>query len=80
MAARTATTASMIPKAIERKAGLGTIRMAASEARTVSALKATALPAVSIVSATEATMASRSPGSAPRRLRAERNRMTRKRA
>jgi hypothetical protein len=80
VAASTATTASMIPKAIDRKAGLGTMRMAAREASTVKALKATALPAVSTVSATEATMASWSPGSAPRRSRAERNRMTRKRA
>ena len=80
VAARTATTESMIPKAIDRNAGLGTIRIAASEASTVSALKATALPAVSTVSATETTMASRSPGTAPRRLSAVRNRMTRKRA
>ena len=80
MAASTATTDSMMPKAIDRNAGLGTIRMAASEARTVRALNATALPAVSTVSATEATMASRSPGSALRRSRADRNRMTRNRA
>ena len=80
MAASTAITESMIPKAIDRKAGLGTIRMAASDASTVSALNATALPAVSTVSATEATMASWSPGLAPRRSRAERKRMTRKRA
>ena len=80
MAASTATTDSMMPKAIDRKAGLGTIMMAARDASTVSALNATALPAVSTVSATDATIASRSPGSAPRRLRAARKRMTRKRA
>ncbi len=45
MAASTATTDSMIPSAIERKAGLGTMRMEASEARTVAAENATALPA-----------------------------------
>ena len=65
MAASTATTDSMMPKAMDRKAGLGTIMMAARDASTVSALNATALPAVSTVSATEATIASRSPGSAP---------------
>jgi len=80
VAASTATTESMMPKAMDRKAGLGTMRMAASEASTVSALKATALPAVSTVSATEATIASRSPGSAPRRSNADRKRMTRKSA
>ena len=80
MAASTAITDSMMPKAMDRKAGLGTMRMAASDARTVNALKATALPAVSTVSATDATTASRSPGSAPRRSSAERNRMTRKSA
>ena len=80
MAASTATTDSMIPKAIDLKAGLGTTMMAASEASTVSALNATALPAVSTVSATDATIASRSPGFASRRLRAARKRMTRNRA
>ena len=80
VAANTATTDSMIPKAMLRKAGLGTSRMAAKEASTVRALKATAFPAVSIVSATEATTASRSPGLAPRRSRAERKRITKKRA
>ena len=80
VAASTAMTESMMPNAIDRNAGLGTIRMAAREARTVRALKATALPAVSTVSATEATIAWRSPGSAPRRSKADRKRMTRKRA
>ena len=58
MAASTATTDSMMPRAMERNAGLGTIRMAASAPSTVSALKATALPAVSSVSATAATTTS----------------------
>ena len=69
-----------MPRAMLRKAGLGTMRMAANDARTVTALKATALPAVSMVSATAATTASRSPGMAPRRFKAERNRITMKRA
>ena len=70
----------MIPKAIDRKAGLGTIMMAARDASTVNALNATALPAVSTVSATDATIASRSPGFASRRVSAARKRMTKKRA
>ena len=77
MAASTATTESMIPSAMDRNAGLGTSRMAAREARTVSAEKAMALPAVAIVSATDATTASRSPGAAPRRRKAARKRTTR---
>jgi hypothetical protein len=80
VAASTATTESMIPRAMLRKAGLGTRRIAASEASTVTALKATALPAVSIVSATAATTTPWSPGTAPRRFSAARNRTTRKRA
>ena len=55
MAARTATTDSMMPRAMLRKAGLGTSKMAPRDPSTVRALKATALPAVSIVSATAAT-------------------------
>ena len=55
MAASTAATARMIPRAVPRKAGLGTSKMAASDAITVKALKVTALPAVSRVSATAAT-------------------------
>ena len=42
----------MIPSAIERNAGLGTSITAVSEISTVTPLKRTALPAVSIVSAT----------------------------
>lgn len=64
VAARTAITDSTIPSAMLRNAGLGTRRMAASDANTVSALNATALPTVSSVSATEATT-SRSPGRCP---------------
>ena len=45
-------TESMIPSAIERNAGLGTSITAVSEISTVTPLKSTALPAVSIVSAT----------------------------
>ena len=80
VAASTATTDSMIPIAMLRNAGLGTIKMTASDAITVTALNATALPAVSMVSATAAITTSRSPGVAPRRLSAERKRITTKRA
>jgi len=48
-AANTKTTESMIPIAIERKAGLGTSSTAESEIRTVRPEKKTALPAVSMV-------------------------------
>jgi hypothetical protein len=69
----------MIPSAIERKAGLGTIKIEASEARTVKAEKATALPAVAKVSATESTTAALSRGATSTLLaRAARNRTTRK--
>ncbi len=71
VAANTATTESMMPSAMERKAGLGTMRMEASEASTVSALNATALPAVSSVSATLAATASR-PRRRTRRARRQR--------
>ena len=80
MAARTATTESMMPSAMDRNAGEGTSRMAAREASTVTAEKATALPAVATVSATASTAAARSPGAAPRRCRAARKRTTRNRA
>ena len=52
MAASTKTTASMIPPAIERNDGDGTSITADSEISTVSPESSTALPAVSIVSAT----------------------------
>ncbi len=52
VAASTKRTASMIPRLIERNAGLGTSITALSEISTVSPEKSTALPAVSIVCAT----------------------------
>ena len=52
MAASTKTTLIMIPSAIERNAGLGTSITAESEISTVAPEKSTALPAVSIVTAT----------------------------
>jgi hypothetical protein len=80
VAASTATTDSMMPSAMLRKAGLGTSSIDARDASTVIALNATALPAVSMVSATEAITTSRSPGVAPRRFSADRNRTTMKSA
>ena len=52
VAASTKATLSMIPSAIERKAGLGTSITAESETNTVAPEKRTAFPAVSIVTAT----------------------------
>ena len=66
-AARMKTTASMIPSAIERKAGLGTSITAESEMSTVAPEKRTALPAVSMVTATASTGSSREPKRAPRK-------------
>ena len=60
----------MIPSDIERKAGLGTSITAESEISTVIPEKSTALPAVSIVSATA------SAGSRPWPKSALRNRIT----
>ena len=60
-------TESMIPSAIERNAGLGTSITAVSEMSTVTPLKRTALPAVSIVSATACSTGSLEPKSAPRK-------------
>ena len=57
----------MIPSAIERKAGLGTSITADSEIRTVIPEKSTALPAVSMVSATASTTGRRAPKRAPRK-------------
>ena len=57
----------MMPKAVERKAGLGTSITAESETRTVSPEKSTALPAVSIVAATASTGLSFWPKCAPRK-------------
>ena len=52
VAASTNTTASMIPRLMERKAGLGTSITALREISTVTPEKSTALPAVSMVWAT----------------------------
>ncbi len=57
----------MIPSAIERNAGEGTSITAVSEISTVTPLKRTALPAVSIVSATASSTRSCEPNSAPRK-------------
>ena len=74
VAASTKTSASMMPNAVDRNAGEGTSITADSEISTVSPENITALPAVSIVSATAR------PGSSGRRLRAARKRTTMKRA
>ena len=66
-AARMKTTASMIPSAIERKAGLGTSITAESEISTVAPEKRTALPAVSMVTATASTGSRWEPKRAPRK-------------
>ena len=60
-------TESMIPSAIERKAGLGTSITAESEISTVRPEKSTALPAVSIVVATASRVSSAEPKWAPRK-------------
>ena len=60
------TTEIMIPRAIERNAGLGTISTADSEMSTVRPEKSTALPAVSMVSATASTGFRPDPNSEPR--------------
>ncbi len=57
----------MIPSAIERNAGLGTSITAESEMRTVAPENSTALPAVSIVTATASRAASFEPKKAPRK-------------
>ena len=56
-----------MPSAIERNAGLGTSITAESEISTVSPEKRTALPAVSIVTATASRGSSFEPTSAPRK-------------
>jgi hypothetical protein len=61
------TTDSMIPSAIERKAGLGTSITADSEMSTVTPEKSTALPAVSIVVATASRVGASEPKCAPRK-------------
>ena len=74
VAASTKMTATMMPRDVERKAGLGTSITAESETSTVSPEKRTALPAVSIVVATAST------GLSPWPKWALRNRMTMNRA
>ncbi len=59
-------TESMIPSAIERNAGLGTSITADSEIRTVTPENSTALPAVSIVTATASRVVTCEPKWAPR--------------
>ena len=60
-------TESMIPSAIERNAGLGTSITADSEISTVTPEKSTALPAVSIVTATASRVWTWDPKWAPRK-------------
>ena len=55
MAASTKTTDSMMPMLIDRNAGLGTSITALKETSTVMPEKSTALPALSIVTATAST-------------------------
>ncbi len=64
MAASTKITASMIPRLIDRNAGLGTSITAVREISTVTPLKRTALPAVSIVVAAASAGSIREPNSA----------------
>ena len=61
------TTESMMPSAIDRNAGDGTSITAESEMSTVTPLKRTALPAVSMVSATASSAGSPLPKNAPRK-------------
>ena len=56
-----------MPSAIDRNAGEGTSITALSEMSTVTPLKSTALPAVSIVSATASSAESLLPKKAPRK-------------
>ncbi len=60
-------TASMIPRLVERNAGLGTSITALSEISTVTPENRTALPAVSIVTAVASSADSREPTNAPRK-------------
>ena len=57
----------MIPRLIDRKAGLGTSITALSEISTVTPEKRTALPAVSIVTAVASSADSLEPKNAPRK-------------
>ena len=67
VAANTKITATMIPKLIERNAGLGTSITALSEISTVIPEKSTALPAVSMAWATASSGVSFEPKNAPRK-------------
>ncbi len=67
VAASTKMTASMMPRLMLRKAGLGTSITAVREIRTVAPLNSTALPAVSIVTAVASSASSSEPNSAPRK-------------
>jgi hypothetical protein len=67
VAASTKMTASMIPRLMLRKAGLGTSITAVREMRTVTPLNSTALPAVSIVAAVASSASILEPKSAPRK-------------
>ena len=67
VAASTNRTASMIPRLIERNAGLGTSITADSEISTVMPLNRTALPAVSIATAVASAGERLWPNSAPRK-------------
>ncbi len=66
-AASTKTTDSMIPRLVDRNAGLGTSITALNEISTVAPEKSTALPAVSIVAATASPADSFDPKKAPRK-------------
>jgi hypothetical protein len=59
-------TASMMPRLIDRNAGLGTSSTALKEISTVAPLNRTALPAVSIVTAVASRTDIPEPKSAPR--------------
>ena len=76
VAARTATTESMMPSAMLRNAGLGTIRTVVRATRTVSPLNATAFPAVPIVSAIASMDALTRSGFSARACKAARKRTT----
>jgi hypothetical protein len=60
-------TASMMPRLIDLKAGLGTSITALSEMSTVNPEKRTAFPAVSIVTAAASSAESLEPKNAPRK-------------
>ena len=67
VASRMKMTESMIPRLIERNAGLGTSITALREISTVRPLNSTALPAVSIVTAVASSALRREPKNAPRK-------------